>query len=43
LIKEQKICYQEEIAAIDQRVKDLVQECVTSAEESDYPPKCNNY
>jgi pyruvate dehydrogenase E1 component alpha subunit len=29
---------EEEIEVIEQRVKDLVQECVDFAEESDYPP-----
>jgi pyruvate dehydrogenase E1 component alpha subunit len=33
-----KICYRREIEVIEQRVKDLVQECVDFAEESDYPP-----
>jgi pyruvate dehydrogenase E1 component alpha subunit len=33
-----KYATEEEIETIDQRVKDLVEECVTFAEESEYPP-----
>jgi pyruvate dehydrogenase E1 component alpha subunit len=33
----------EEIAAIDQRVKDLVAECVQFAEESDFPDPSELY
>ena len=38
VIKDQKYATEEEIEAIDQRVKDLVEECVTFAEESEFPP-----
>jgi pyruvate dehydrogenase E1 component alpha subunit len=35
---DKKYATEEEIEVIEQRVKDLVQECVDFAEESDYPP-----
>jgi len=37
IIKEKNYASESEIEAIDQRVKDLVEECATFAEESDYP------
>jgi pyruvate dehydrogenase E1 component alpha subunit len=37
VIKDQKYATNKEIAVIDQRVKDLVEECVKFAEESPYP------
>jgi pyruvate dehydrogenase E1 component alpha subunit len=37
VIKDQKYATDEEIEAIDQRVKDLVEECATFAEESPFP------
>ena len=37
VIKENNYATEEEIEAIDQRVKDLVQECVDFAEESEFP------
>jgi pyruvate dehydrogenase E1 component alpha subunit len=42
-IKEQKWATDEEIAKIDQRVKDLVAECVKFAEESDFPDASEVY
>ena len=39
VIKEKKYASDDEIAAIDQRVKDLVKECEKFAEESPYPGK----
>lgn len=38
VIKENKYATEEEIKAIDKRVKKLVSECEQFAEESDYPP-----
>jgi pyruvate dehydrogenase E1 component alpha subunit len=38
VIMDKKYATEEEIEVIEQRVKDLVQECVDFAEESDYPP-----
>jgi pyruvate dehydrogenase E1 component alpha subunit len=37
VIKDKKYATEKEIDAIDQRVKDLVEECVQFAEESPYP------
>jgi pyruvate dehydrogenase E1 component alpha subunit len=37
VIKDQKYATEAEIEAIDQKVKDLVEECVKFAEESPYP------
>lgn len=37
VIKDQKYATDAEIDAIDQRVKDLIEECVKFAEESPYP------
>ena len=37
VIKENNYATEEEIEAMDQRVKDLVQECVDFAEESEFP------
>jgi pyruvate dehydrogenase E1 component alpha subunit len=37
VIKDKKYATEKEIDAIDQRVKDLVDECVKFAEESPYP------
>ena len=37
IIKEKKYATDAEIEAIDERVKDLVQECVDFAESSPYP------
>ena len=37
VIKENNYATEEEIEAIDQRVKDLVQECVDFAEASEFP------
>jgi pyruvate dehydrogenase E1 component alpha subunit len=37
IIKDKKYATEKEIDAIDQRVKDLVDECVKFAEESPYP------
>jgi pyruvate dehydrogenase E1 component alpha subunit len=37
VIKDQKYATEEEIQAIDQKVKDLIEECVKFAEESPYP------
>ena len=37
VIKENNYATDEEIEAMDQRVKDLVEECVKFAEESDFP------
>jgi len=42
-IKEEKWATDEEIATIDQRVKDLVAECVKFAEESDFPDPSELY
>jgi pyruvate dehydrogenase E1 component alpha subunit len=42
-IKEEKWATDEEIATIDQRVKDLVAECVQFAEESDFPDPSEVY
>ena len=42
-IKEEKWATDEEIATIDQRVKDLVAECVKFAEESDFPDPSEVY
>ncbi len=38
IIKKKKYATKAEIEAIDERVKDLVNECVKFAEESDFPP-----
>jgi pyruvate dehydrogenase E1 component alpha subunit len=38
IIKAEKYATEAEIEAIDERVKDLVEECATFAEESDFPP-----
>ena len=43
VIKEKKYATDEEIKAIDKRVKGLVSECEKFAEESDYPPKQQLY
>ena len=37
VIKDQKYATEAEIEIIDQRVKDLIEECVKFAEESPYP------
>ncbi len=37
IIKENNYATEAEIEAIDERVKDLVEECATFAEESDFP------
>ena len=37
VIKDQKYATEAEIEAIDQKVKDLIEECVKFAEESPYP------
>jgi pyruvate dehydrogenase E1 component alpha subunit len=42
-IKEEKWATDEEIAAIDQRVKDLVAECVQFGEESPFPDASELY
>ena len=39
VIKEKKYATDEEIAAVDKKVKDLVKECEKFAEESPYPEK----
>ena len=38
VIKEKEYATEDEIKAIDKRVKDLVSECEKFADESDYPP-----
>jgi pyruvate dehydrogenase E1 component alpha subunit len=38
VIKDHKYATEEEITAIEKRVKARIQECVDFAEESDYPP-----
>ena len=38
VIKAEKYATEAEIQTIDERVKDLVEECATFAEESDFPP-----
>lgn len=43
IIKDKKYATQKELDEIDQRVKDLVKECVTFAEESEFPDPSDLY
>jgi pyruvate dehydrogenase E1 component alpha subunit len=43
VIKEQKYANDDEINTIDERVRDLVEECATFAEESAFPDKQQLY